>query len=247
MNPQPSEKDFVFNAHHLTSWSKKTAAVMQEKWEQLGPQQRSRMVWDTLLWSRPKVMEGLAEIGVDLTRWRWPPPNAGTKDVRSLLSQPGFKTADLLEGEALRRLAFWMNVSPITQAALTAAGVPTGAEEFSYWVKSAADKTWLNSFRYACEVDPQQVSAWAQAEHPLLAISAVFTYLDKDTAASKALATEVLMLGCPDGRLRKDAAQLYAKQSDKRERLEKLLAEVRVLRLEQALPEATPARRGPRF
>lgn len=241
------EKDFIQEVQRLTSWSKRTAEAMAQKWDLLNEEQRSRVVWDTQLWSRPKVMEGLAGIGVDLTRWHCPPPTAGTKDVQHLLRGSEFKTAGPLEGEAVRKLAFWMNVSPVTQAALTRTEVPTGSEQFSSWVKSATDNTWLNSFRYACEVEPEQLEAWAQAETPILAISAVFAYLEKDTQASKALATEVVVLGSADERLRRDVAQYYAKQSDKLDRLEKLLAEARVLRLDRSLPEAAPSRRGPRF
>lgn len=241
------EKDFIQEVHQLTSWSKRTAEAMAQKWDLLNEEQRSRVVWDTQLWSRPKVMEGLAGIGVDLTRWHCPPPTAGTKDVQHLLRGSEFKTAGPLEGEAVRKLAFWMNVSPVTQAALTRTEVPTGSEQFSSWVKSATDNTWLNSFRYACEVEPEQLEAWAQAETPILAISAVFAYLEKNTQASKALATEVVVLGSADERLRRDVAQYYAKQPDKLDRLEKLLAEARVLRLDRSLPEATPSRRGPRF
>jgi len=241
------EKDFVQEVHQLTAWSKRTAESMAQKWELLSEEQRSQVVWETLLWSRPKVMEGLSKIGVDLSRWRCPPPTTGTKDVQHLLRGPAFKNAGPLEGEAARQLAFWMNVSPVTHAALTSAGVPTGSEQFSSWVKSATDNTWLNSFRYACEAEPEQLKAWAQAETPILAISAVFAYLEKATQASKALATEVVVLGSADERLRRDAAQYYAKQPDKLGRLENLLAEARVLRLERALPEAAPSRRGPRF
>lgn len=247
MSSPPFEKDFVHSAELLGSWSKKTEALMAEKWAALDEQQRSRIVWNPKMWGRPRVMEGLAGLGVDLSRWHCPSAQTGHRQVKWLLTHPPYSTLPVLTGLDVRKIAFWMNVSPVTQAALTRAGVPTGSEEFSVWVKSASDHGWLNSFEYACAADLEQIRGYACGEFPILAIAATLTWLKKPGAATEAIAKRVLGMGADFEQVRFQAQGAHPKEPEKLARLELLLSEVRAQRLATSLPVARSSTPGPRF
>lgn len=247
MSSPPFEKDFVHRVELLGSWSKKTEALMAEKWAALDEQQRSRIVWSPKLWSRPRVMEGLAGLGVDLSRWHCPSAQTGNRQVKWLLTHPPYSAMPVLTGLDVRKIAFWMNVSPVTQAALTRAGIPSGNEKFSSWVKSASDHGWLNSFEYACAADLEQIQGYASGEFPILAISAALTWLQKPGTATEAIAKRVLGMGADFEKVRFQAQGAHPKAPEKLAQLERLLNEVRAERLATTLPAARPTVPGPRF